>query len=190
MQERPTSQKIKLQEFKILFYKKQMTLNDIAEKFGVAISSIGSFRHRHNLPPRGWSNGRHPFLGKHHSDKTIKTISNQLRGKMVGIKNGRYCGDKRKNYQGYTLIRKPEHPFCDCNGWVREHRLVMEEHLGRTLERHENIHHLNGIKDDNRLENLVVCSNSFHHSFFHKNISLNNLDKSPSHIKSTKAKQG
>ena len=57
---------------------------------------------------------------------------------------------------GYVLLWEPDHPNADSNGRVAEHRHVMSESLGRPLEPFENVHHINGVRDDNRLENLEL----------------------------------
>jgi hypothetical protein len=56
---------------------------------------------------------------------------------------------------GYVLIHSPDHPNAS-GGYVLEHRLVMERVLGRPLESFENVHHMNGCRDDNRPENLEL----------------------------------
>lgn len=63
---------------------------------------------------------------------------------------------------GYKFILSRNHPNKDANGYVKEHRLVMEKHLGRYLAREEIIHHINENKLDNRLENLMVLSRKEH----------------------------
>lgn len=60
------------------------------------------------------------------------------------------------NTEGYRLIMAPDHPNAHKSGYMFEHRLVMEKHLGRLLEKHETVHHKNGKRDDNRLSNLEL----------------------------------
>ena len=65
--------------------------------------------------------------------------------------------------KGYVRILCPESPMADIDGYVFEHRLVMEEYLGRYLEREEVVHHINGDKMDNRIENLELYSSNGEH---------------------------
>lgn len=60
------------------------------------------------------------------------------------------------NRAGYRLAYAPDHPMAQRNGHVLEHRLVMALALGRSLEPNESVHHINGNKLDNRLENLEL----------------------------------
>lgn len=82
--------------------------------------------------------------------------------------NHRWTGGRIKNWAGYILIMSPNHPLKDRHGYVREHRLVMEKYLGRYLLPSEDIDHLNGIKDDNRIENLQILSRSEHVKLEHR----------------------
>ena len=94
----------------------------------------------------------------------------ETRDKISKAKMGKIRVPKRKTFNGYILIYKPNHPFCDSQRYVYEHRLIMEKHLERYLRPEETIHHLNGIRDDNRIENLKLFPNhSKHLKFHHKN---------------------
>jgi hypothetical protein len=66
--------------------------------------------------------------------------------------------NKQKDSQGYILLYKPEHPNCSVKGHYSEHRLVMEQTIGRFLVKGENVHHKNGVRNDNRPENLELWS--------------------------------
>lgn len=69
-------------------------------------------------------------------------------------------GGRTTTHQGYHLVliyaTDPLAEMRNSQGYVPEHRLVMARHLGRPLERNETVHHINGNKKDNRLENLQL----------------------------------
>jgi hypothetical protein len=69
---------------------------------------------------------------------------------------------RMKSTSGYVLVLQKNHPHKDKAGYVREHRLIMETVIGRYLSKDEAVHHINGIKDDNRKENLQLLSISAH----------------------------
>lgn len=67
-------------------------------------------------------------------------------------------GGKTRTKKGYIQVLVPEHPRG--TRYVFEHILVMEEYLGRYLLPGETVHHRNGVRDDNRIENLELWSTS------------------------------
>jgi len=70
----------------------------------------------------------------------------------------------------YNYAKVSKHPNAIKHGYVLEHRIVMENHLCRLLNHDEVVHHKNGNKKDNRIENLEVMSNSAHvtmHNLMH-----------------------
>lgn len=81
--------------------------------------------------------------------------------KRSGENHYNWKGGRYKDKSGYVLIYMPDHPYTR-KGCVREHRLVAEKALGRYLKPNEIVHHVNGIKDDNRNKNLIICTSSYH----------------------------
>lgn len=85
----------------------------------------------------------------------------------VGSANPRWKGGRIKRPDSYIDIKVyPDNFFyrmADHHGYVLEHRLVMAKHLHRCLLPWESVHHKNGIRDDNRLENLELLPSSSKH---------------------------
>lgn len=73
----------------------------------------------------------------------------------------------KKNEREYILITKKDHPKRRKNGYVLEHRLVYETYYNCCLLDYADIHHINGNKSDNRIENLAPTHHNNHHSSYH-----------------------
>lgn len=93
-----------------------------------------------------------------------------------GSNHGGWKGGKCNN-NGYVMILIPAHPFCDRHGYVREHRLVMEKKICRFLQPKEQVHHINGVKDDNRISNLILTNIHEHTKLFHPDVLKKNQYK-------------
>ena len=97
---------------------------------------------------------------------------NKKRPGMSGKNHPRWTGGKRRLKTGYIDILQPNHPFCNTENRIYEHRFVMEKYLGRYLQPQEVVHHINNSPSDNRIENLIAFANNVIHKRFHKNPKL------------------
>lgn len=97
--------------------------------------------------------------GKKHSAQGL-CMMHYRRVALYGDANAKPGRERKRNRTinntGYVVIYNPEHPNSTLGGNVLEHRLVMAEVLGRPLERWEQVHHKNGVRHDNRIENLEL----------------------------------
>jgi hypothetical protein len=84
-----------------------------------------------------------------------------------GEKSGNWRGGARKTTHGYRQVLMPWHPRADSSGYVMEHIAVWEEETGVTVPPGFCIHHLNGNKSDNRIENLCLMLHGAHTKYHH-----------------------
>lgn len=124
--------------------------------------------------PKPW------LIGRKHSDESKLKMSEAAKKdgrhppvghkgphfNQMGEKNIHWKGGKKLD-RGYFKIKKRGHPLADKNSYVLEHRLIVETDLGRYLEKQEIVHHINGIKTDNRIDNLRVMTRSEHIQLHH-----------------------
>lgn len=108
-----------------------------------------------------------PIIGK--SAKAIQKLMLKWNLKRIG----RGARDGERNYfwnggctidkNGYRLVYRPDHPFAVGGRYVREHRLVMECHLQRYLLPTEVVHHKDGNRANNAIENLELFASNAEH---------------------------
>lgn len=98
-------------------------------------------------------------------NKACKRLGFRMRrrGPKSGPEHTGWKGGRVLDKSGYVLIHAPDHPACNSNGYVREHRLVCERVLGRPLLPTEVVHHKNDDPADNRPENLQVYDSNADH---------------------------
>jgi hypothetical protein len=89
-----------------------------------------------------------------------------------GAKNPMWRGGRIVASNGYVLVHVgKEHHRADVRGYAYEHRLVAEQVLGRRLRKGEIAHHKNGIRTDNRRENIELVSSIAEHLYRHRSVS-------------------
>jgi hypothetical protein len=129
----------------------KLSLKEIATIIGCSFGAVGSSLVWAGIKTRGIKDA---LAQKYTNGRWGKEASN-------------WRGGKKNTGSGHIQIYSPKHPLCDRKGYVMEHRLVMEKHLSRYLTEKEIVHHINGNKADNRLENLRLCKDRAEHLQIH-----------------------
>ena len=121
-------------------------------------ANIASARMGHVVTPKTREKLRVANLGNTASETTRAT----MRAARQGSENPCWRGGETLS-KGYVQVLSPGHPAVTSNGYVRRNRLVMETHIGRFLLPTEIVHHRDGNKENDAIENLQLFdSNSAH----------------------------
>lgn len=133
-------------------------IRQIAEEVGCTHSAVAFCIRKYNITV--------PHRDKYRYVDKSKAVKQGLKERFpegrFGEQASNWKGGRAVTAGGHIYVYSPEHPHRTKQGYVMEHRLVMEKHLGRYLEPTEDIHHINGDKKDNRIENLKLLSRSEH----------------------------
>lgn len=132
------------EEIKNLYLNEGMSANDIGDILGVSNYLALRIIHQLNIPIRNYSQARLAAFKRYPPKR--------------GSEHHRWKGGRRIGESGYISVYRPEHPNANKRGYVPEHRLVIEQKIGRFLTEKEQVHHINGIKGDNRPGNLELLS--------------------------------
>lgn len=132
-----------------LYTEMGLSQSAIAQQLGGCAARIGWLLKKYQIPTRFSPTQRKahfsPFQGK------------------AGKDHPRWNGGVNIDKGGYRLVKAPDHPHANPNGYVREHRLVMEQKLGRPLRRDEVVHHLDRNRQNNHPDNLSLFRSNAEH---------------------------
>ncbi len=141
------SKKRRYQEIIKMYVDNLKSTQEIADYFNTTYKNVWLILDKHHIPIRETRGGCEPY--DHF----------KIRGdKHYNWRGGRYIDKK-----GYVMIINPHRLEEGEPHRVREHRYIMEQHLGRKLKRTDQVHHINGIKSDNRIENLQLVTHTHHY---------------------------
>lgn len=142
------------------YWTEELSTIEIAKICDVSKETILKQLRKNQINVRTLSEAKKLWVRKH------PDWQNPFKG-LTRDKNYSWKGGRIKHSAGYICIHQPEHPRAS-RGYIYEHRFIMEKQMDRYLHPWETVHHINGIKDDNRIENLKLLPGNEHNTKIQK----------------------
>lgn len=161
-----------------LYNIEKMPMRKIAKRLNMSVGKIHKYFTIYGLQPR-----KDTCKGMKHSKAVCEIISRTHKGKTMPletrakisnarkgsyIKPSEFGGHRKQRTDGYICVYVPHHQKATKDGYVMEHILIAENHIGRHLNENEVVHHKNKIRNDNRVENLMVLTKTEHAKLHNK----------------------
>lgn len=144
------------EELERLYVTERLSTRACATALGIGHGTLCCWLEEAGIPRRSIADAK---AGQKPAARTIEaSVSSRRRHLLEGMPSVGY----KLRPDGYVYVRRPEHPNATVSGYILEHRLVMSEALGRALTALEDVHHVNGDRRDNRLENLLLVAHADH----------------------------
>lgn len=134
-----------------LYIEQKLSLRELAHRLGIGQTTARAWLKAARIPTRTISEGK---KGQKPAPQTVLASVRARRKKPI---SGRAPVGYKVNSYGYVMCWIPSE-----QRYALEHRLVMARHLGRKLSPTEDVHHKNGVKTDNRVENLELTTRVVH----------------------------
>lgn len=165
---------------KDLLYQKyiinQLSTPEIGREYNMSARSIFRQLEKYGIKTRTIKESRkiaderygYPMAGKKHSEETKKKMSLVAKGRPKSLEHCRkmskiFSGPGSGRWKGGHIFSEGYHKvWIKPKHYKKNARVIAEDVLGRSLKKDEIIHHINGNRQDDRKENLMICSRSYH----------------------------
>lgn len=165
------------EELRKMYWDEGKSGKEIATLLGCTPSAVCMRMKASNIPARlardypptekmkaAWvKNGIRLRTERYMTSEKVREIGKKNKGKRRRS-DYEFGGHEKRRCDGYIKVYCPDHPRSSADGYVMKHILVMERQIGRYLQPNEVVHHINHIRDDNRIENLMLMTKHDHMS--------------------------
>jgi hypothetical protein len=147
------------------YIEEKRPMKEVSKMLNIAVGTVHKYLHKYQIETRDI----------HYCDKYRRKKTKEARARISKMHKGKKLSEETKNKiseshkltsagheklraDGYIGVYYPNHSSADKSGYIMKHRLIMGKHINRELLKTEVVHHINGNRKDNHLENLKLMT--------------------------------